>query len=172
MGESGPQPQPQSAEGGITRDCRNLEGPYGSPRLQDNAGRMGPELIMAGSILLDTDVLVDFFRGQSKAVAFVTAHSDQIILSSIVVAELYAGVKGDTEEAVVENFVSLFRVVPVSGEIAKAAGLYKRDYGKSHGIGLAHAILAAAAEAENAELKTLNTRHYPMLKGLRPAYKK
>jgi len=26
--------------------------------------------------------------------------------------------------------------------------------------------------AENAELKTLNTRHYPMLKGLRPAYTK
>ena len=37
---------------------------------------------------------------------------------------------------------------------------------------IADAILAATAEAENAELKTLNTRHYPMLKGLKPAYKK
>jgi len=53
-----------------------------------------------------------------------------------------------------------------------AGGLYKRDYGKSHGVGLADAILTATAEAENAELKTLNTKHYPMLKGLRPAYKK
>ena len=133
---------------------------------------MGQELIMAGSILLDTDVLVDFFRGHSKAVAFVNAHSDRIILSSIVVAELYAGVKGDAEQAALENFVSLFRVVPVSVEIAKAGGLYKRDCGKSHGVGLADAILAATAEAENAELKTLNTKHYPMLRGLRPAYKK
>ena len=127
---------------------------------------------MARSILLDTDVLVDFFRGHSKAVAFVNAHSDRIILSSIVVAELYAGVKGDAEQAVLENFVSLFRVVPVSAEIAKTGGLYKRDYGKSHGVGLADAILAATAEAENAELKTFNTKHYPMLKGLRPTYKK
>jgi predicted nucleic acid-binding protein len=133
---------------------------------------MGQELIMAESILLDTDVLVDFFRGHSKAVAFVNAHSARIILSSIVVAELYAGVKGDAEQAALENFVSLFRVVPASGAIAKAGGLYKRDYGKSHGVGLAGAILAATAEAENAELKTLNTKHYPMLKGLRPAYKK
>jgi predicted nucleic acid-binding protein len=133
---------------------------------------MGQELIMAGSILLDTDVLVDFFRGHSKAVAFVNAHSDRIILSSIVVAELYAGVKGDAEQTALENFVSLFRVVPVSAEIAKAGGLYKRDYSKSHGVGLADAILAATAEAENAELKTLNTKHYPMLKGIRPAYKK
>ena len=127
---------------------------------------------MARSILLDTDVLVDFFRGHSKTVAFVNAHSDRIILSSIVVAELYAGVKGDAEQAVLENFVSLFRVVPVSAEIAKAGGLHKRDYGKSHGVGLADAILAATAEAENAELKTFNTKHYPMLKGLRLAYKK
>ena len=69
---------------------------------------MGQELIMARSILLDTDVLVDFFRAHGKAVAFVNAHSARIILSSIVVAEL----------------------------------------------------------------KTLNTKHFPMLKGLRPAYKK
>ena len=127
---------------------------------------------MARSILLDTDILVDFFRGHSKAVAFVNAHSDRIILSSIVIAELYAGVKGDAEQAVLENFVSLFSIVPVSAEIAKAGGLHKRDYGKSHGVGLADAILAATAEAENAELKTFNTKHYPMLKGLRPAYKK
>jgi predicted nucleic acid-binding protein len=85
---------------------------------------------------------------------------------------LYAGVKGDAEQAALQDFVSLFRVVPVSAEIGKTAGLYKRDYGKSHGVGIADAILAATAEAENAELKTLNTKHYPMLKNLRPAYNK
>lgn len=128
---------------------------------------------MAGAILLlDTDVLVDFLRGHSEAVAFVNAHSARIILSSIVVAELYAGVRGDREQAALEALVSLFRVVPVSGEIAKTGGLYKRDYGKSHGVGLADAILAATAESENAELKTLNTKHYPMLQGLGPAYTK
>ena len=127
---------------------------------------------MARPILLDTDVLVDFFRGHSKAVGFIKAYHARIILSSIVVAELYAGVKGDEEQAVVQDFVSLFRVVPVDAAIGKAGGLYKRDYGKSHGVGLADAILAATAEGENAELKTLNTKHYPMLKGLKPAYGK
>lgn len=127
---------------------------------------------MNGPILLDTDVLVDFLRGHTKAVAFVNACSARIILSSIVVAELYAGVKGNAEEVALANFVSLFRVVPVSTEIAKAGGLYKRNYGKSHAVGLADGILVATAEAENAELKTLNTKHYPMLKGLKPAYTK
>ena len=45
---------------------------------------------MARPILLDTDILVDFFRGHSKAVAFVNAHSGRIILLSIVVAEMYS----------------------------------------------------------------------------------
>ena len=48
--------------------------------------------------------------------------------------------------------------------------LYKRDFGKSHGVGLADAIMAATAEAEKAELKTLNMKHYPMLSGLESAY--
>ena len=133
---------------------------------------MGQGLVMAGSILLDTDVLVDFFRGYSKAVTFINRYSPRIILSSIVVAELFAGVKGDAEQTALENFVSIFRIVPVTAEIAKTGGLYKRDYGKSHGVGLADAILAATSEVENAELKTLNIKHYPMIKGLAPAYKK
>ena len=127
---------------------------------------------MARSYLLDTDVLVDFLRGHKKAVAFVNTCSARIILSSIVVAELYAGVKGNAEQAALADFISLFRVIPVNAEIAKAGGLHKRDYGKSHGVGFAEAILAATAEAEGAELKTLNRKHYPMLKGLRPAYTK
>jgi predicted nucleic acid-binding protein len=105
-------------------------------------------------------------------VTFVNAKSSQIILSSIVVAELYAGVKGDAELTALENFVSLFRVIPVTSEIAKKGGLYKRDYGKSHGVGLADAIIVATCDAENAKLATLNIKHYPMIKGLSPTYKK
>ena len=127
---------------------------------------------MPNSILVDTDVLVDFLRGHEKAVAFVSEFSSRIILSAIVVAELYAGVKGNAELTVLENFISLFRVVPLTAEIAKIGGLYKRDFGKSHGVGLADAVLAATADAEKAELKTLNVKHYPILNGLEPAYRK
>lgn len=59
----------------------------------------------------------------------------------------------------------------VPSNIAKSGGLYKRDFGKYHGVGLADAILAARADKENAELKTLNVKHYPMINGLKPAYK-
>jgi predicted nucleic acid-binding protein len=39
-------------------------------------------------------------------------------------------------------------------------------------VGLADAVIAATAQAEKALLKTLNIRHYPMIKGLKPAYRK
>ncbi|MRR36796.1 hypothetical protein EG829_19460 [bacterium] len=57
-------------------------------------------------------------------------------------------------------------------ETAKGGGLKKRRSGRPQGIGLADAIMAATAETEDAELKTLNIKHYPMLKGLTPAYRK
>jgi len=127
---------------------------------------------MPKPVLIDTDVMIDFLRGHPKAVALVKKHSSRIILSSIVTAELYAGVRGDEELDTLDNLISLFRVIPVSPSLARSGGINKRDYSKAHGVGLADAIVAATCEAENAELKTLNIKHYPMIKGLRPAYTK
>ena len=68
--------------------------------------------------------------------------------------------------------MGLLRVVPVSSGIARLGGLYKRDYGKSHGVGPADAIVAATATMEDAELMTLNVKHYPMFSGIEAAYRK
>lgn len=130
---------------------------------------------MSGQILVDTDVLIDFLRGHGPAESFVNAQSDRIVLSAIVVAELHAGARGardDAEQTVLANLLSLFRVVPVSGDIARLGGLYRRDYGPSHGISLPDALVAATAYLEGAELKTLNVKHYPMFEDIEPAYRK
>ena len=61
---------------------------------------------MPKPIVVDTDVLIDFLRGREQAVSFVNLEADRIILSSIVVAELYAGVRGgrgDTEQNSLEQ---------------------------------------------------------------------
>ncbi len=127
---------------------------------------------MSTPVLPDTDVLVDFLRGTGRAVSLIRAQAHRTILSAVVVAELYAGVKGPKEEETLDAFVGLFKVVPVTPALARAGGLLRRDFSKSHGVGLADAIVAVTAQAEGAELLTLNVRHYPMIKGLRPAYVK
>lgn len=125
---------------------------------------------MEKPVLVDTDVMVDFLRGNPKATALVRECCARIILPSIVAAELYAGVKGDEELRKLDSLISLFHVVPLSVELARAGGLHKQHYAQSHGVGVADAVIAATAESKNADLKTLNTKHYPMIKGLRPAY--
>jgi len=133
---------------------------------------MGQGITMAQLFLPDTDVLIDFLRGYQQAVDFININASQIILSTIVIAELYAGVRGKQELTILNNFVSLFDVIPMNSEIAKIGGLYKRDFGKSHGVGLADAIIAATCHSKNAQLKTLNIKHYPMIENLEPAYTK
>ena len=127
---------------------------------------------MPNSILIDTDVMIDFLRGHPKAVDLVKKNADKIIIPAIVSAELYANVRGERELKVLDNLLGVFRTIPISAELARKGGLLKNEYAKSHGTGLADAIIAATALSEKAALKTLNTKHFPMIKNLRPPYRK
>ena len=127
---------------------------------------------MGTKLLVDTDVLVDFLRGHDGAVRFVGSHATEIVLSAISAAELYAGYRDDQELEQLDEFIGIFEVIPATQAIAREGGRYKNLYHKSHGVGLADGIIAATAVLHNFELKTLNTKHYPMLKSIKPPYLK
>ena len=130
---------------------------------------------MPRPFLVDTDILIDYLHGRPTAVRFVTDHADRVIVSAMSVAELYAGVRGqarESEQLALANFLGLFPIVPVSADIAKAGGLFRRDYAGSHGVGLADAVIAATVVSSDAALKTLSVKHYPMFEGLEAAYRK
>ncbi len=120
--------------------------------------------------LLDTDVAVDFLRGYIKAIDFVNKHSKNCSLSTITVSELYAGVKEGKERQDLVDFISLFQVLNITHEIAELGGLFKRDFGRTHGVGLADALIAATSKIHQVELKTSNIKHYPMLKNVIAPY--
>ncbi len=123
-------------------------------------------------LLIDTDVLIDYLRDRAEAVSYLESVTDQMLVSAVTVAELYAGVREGKERAALDSFIKAFEVVPVDWEIAIKGGLYRRDYGKSHGTGLADAIVAATAEVRQAELVTLNKKHFPMLVTVNVPYQK
>lgn len=118
---------------------------------------------MAGALLLDTDVLVDYLRGRTEAAAYLEARTEPLLISVITMAELFAGVRDGKDRRLLEHFLSAFEIVDLTGEIAREGGLYRRDYGPSHGVGLADALIAATAALRPARLVTLNARHFPML---------
>ena len=123
-------------------------------------------------ILVDTDILIDYLRGQNDALEFIKSNARSIVLSAITVAELYAGIKSEHEKTVLGQFISLFPVMPVSQEIAMTGGLMRNQFRRSHGVGLADAIIAATCQIHGLSLRTLNLKHFPMFPALRAPYTK
>lgn len=114
-------------------------------------------------LLLDTDVLIDFLRNRAEAVSYLESLLEPPLVSTVTVAELYAGIREGTERQSLENLINKFKVISVTKEIAAKGGLFRRDFYKSYGTGIIDAIIAATAETENATLITLNKKHFPML---------
>src|SRR4051812_17178674 len=116
---------------------------------------------MPDPLLIDTDVLIDYLRGQPAAVAYLEGLTDTLLMSVITQAELYSGVRDGAERSALDAFVTVFDRVDVGPEIARVAGLFRRDYGPSHKVGLADALIAATSESRQATLVTLNQKHFP-----------
>ena len=123
-------------------------------------------------LLLDSDVLIDYLRSRAEAIEYLENLPKPPIVSAITVAELYAGVREGAERKVLDKLVKGFTVIPITEEIAVKGGLFKRDYFKSHGVGLADALIAATSEIENAIVVTLNKKHYPMFSEIIVPYQK
>jgi predicted nucleic acid-binding protein len=70
------------------------------------------------------------------------------------------------------TFLHAFEMVPIDQAVAQRGGLFRRDYGRSHGLGLADALIAATAEHAKAQLVTLNEKHFPMLPDVLVPYRK
>ncbi len=118
-------------------------------------------------VIVDTDVLIWILRGKADIIEkfkkLVEETNGEIYLTPIQVAEIYAGAR-QSELPKIERFLNSFEILELNGEIGKRAGEIVNRYGKSHGVKLADAFIAAAAEYYNSRLWTLNVKHYPSVK--------
>ena len=115
-------------------------------------------------ILLDSDVLIAWLRGQDPFTQLIPALLDKgelLTWTPVSVAEIFAGVRKG-EERQVENLFLVLEALPLSAEIGRKAGQYMKSYSRSHGVELADALVAATANVNSIPLWTLNKRHYPM----------
>lgn len=114
------------------------------------------------TVLVDTDVLIDFLRGKEKAREFMvslTGNTD-IICSAITVAEIHAGMK-EQERAKTQELLDSLTIIDVTRQIAEKAGSYRRTI-RSHALELDDCVIAASAYLKGAALATGNAKHYPM----------
>lgn len=123
-------------------------------------------------ILFDTDVIIDYLRGDKQAINYLESFDSDFYVSAVTIAELYSGVKGDQEREELDYFTSLFTVLPVTSEIAVIGGLLRQTWHASHGMGLADALIAATANFHKMNLASLNEKHFGMLETLLVPYRK
>lgn len=118
--------------------------------------------------LLDTCILIDYFRGHSGAETFLEGLTKPPFLCTLTISELYAGVREGRERQLLDGLVKHFSIIALETDMAIRGGLYKRQYAKSHGTGIVDALIAACAEFHGLTLATRNIKHFPMLKAFSP----
>lgn len=115
--------------------------------------------------LVDSDVLIDFFKKKPEAVELIedlTSLGDTAI-SAISVAELRAG--WDKEEASIylPRLYNIFVVIPVTYDIAEKAGEIRERYSrKGNKLPTIDTLIAATAIIHKYCLVSRNTKHYRM----------
>lgn len=115
------------------------------------------------TVLIDTDIAIDFLRG-------VTAAKDLIIplwekniafLSLLSVYELYAGML-TKEQTITDHFIRACRIEPLTMEITQNAANSYQEYRK-RGISLTSidCLIWATAIMNKHKIATRNLKHYP-----------
>jgi predicted nucleic acid-binding protein len=123
--------------------------------------------------LFDSTVLIAHLRGVVSATNLLreAVRENQAACSVLSRVEIEGGMRPAERAAVARLFDSL-HVEPVTDGIARRAGERLRAYRRSHpGIDVVDFVIAATAEIQDAELLTLNVRHFPMVPGLEPAFR-
>jgi len=116
------------------------------------------------SILIDTDVLIEYLRDNEKIVRNFTEvykREKKLCFSPITRAEIVAGLRKG-EEGITAKLFGLMECLKIDDAIGQKAGEYMKSYRASHSTEIADALIAATACVADLSLWTLNKKHYPM----------
>jgi len=115
--------------------------------------------------LLDSNILMDFFKQKKEAVALVKNLLDTggLAASILSITELRAGWTPGQARFFLPRFYRLVKVEDINLEIAELAGKYRNEY-KSKGITIPtiDTLIASTAILNNYQLVTRNKKDFPM----------
>ena len=118
-------------------------------------------------MLIDTDVLIWYMRGNEKAYNFIE-NQVGFFISVVTYIEIVQGMRSKKELNELRKAIKLWKakILYVSEEIsAKAMFFIERHY-LSHSLQLADALIAATAINNGLLLTTANDKHYKVIKEL------
>ena len=120
----------------------------------------------ADRVILDSDVLIDWARGDGRAIDLVDGfigRGERPSISIITEMELFLGARSVAEHRSVRQLVRRFEVLPISEMISVRARNLTVRFARSHGLTIPDALIAATTIATRALLLTRNMRHYSFI---------
>jgi predicted nucleic acid-binding protein len=121
-------------------------------------------------MLLDTTVLIDLLRGNTDAAEFidtVAASETPLFVSAISAMELLVGCRNKNEVKKAQKLISSFALLHLYPAESRRAYELVLSHGKSHGLAIPDALIAAAALVQDLELASDNLRHFRTIPDLR-----
>ena len=118
-------------------------------------------------MIIDTDVMIWFLRGNQKAIDFIM-DAMPFSISIVTYMELVQGMRNKRELTKMKKALADMNVeiIPLSEEVSMRAADYVEKYSLSHSMELADALIAATCVAENDTLVTANDKHYKVVQAL------
>lgn len=116
--------------------------------------------------LIDTNILIDHFRGDLKVTQFLEkVEKDKIkaFISVITEYEILCGKFSPKLERKINQFLSIFPSLNVTSEIAKISAKFYKKYQ----LGIADALIAGTTFAFNAILITRNLKHFQRVREIK-----
>ena len=122
---------------------------------------------MLYDVLVDTDVLIWYLRGDKKAYELIHSLSN-ICISSITYMELVQGMRNKDELRMLQKTLRQWNVktIYINEEISAKALFYVEEYFLSHSMQLADVLIGATASMYGMKLITANDKHYKIIKEL------
>lgn len=120
-------------------------------------------------IVLDTDVVIDFFTGISPEAEGILKliSQEEAALTSISVFELYAGIEGKRRLGQIETFIRDLAILPLDViEAALAGKIYTQLKSKGQLIGTHDILIAAVCLANGLPLYTKNVTHFSKIEDI------
>ncbi|MDP8928465.1 MAG: type II toxin-antitoxin system VapC family toxin [Actinomycetota bacterium] len=117
------------------------------------------------TVLVDTSVLIDHLAGNTDARQALRTAADsgrRVAASVVTKVEVLAGMR-PAEEPKTRRLLDVTDWIDVDEEIAEQAGALANQYLRSHpGVDAIDYIIAATAQALDADLWTTSFKHFPM----------
>jgi predicted nucleic acid-binding protein len=121
-------------------------------------------------IVVDTDVIIDFFRDISPAAGVFSEliSSERAAMTAISVFELYAGIEGAKRLRQIETLVQEIIILPLNViEAAMGGRICTQLKSKGKWIGTDDILIAAICIANDLPLYTKNIAHFSEIKDIR-----